>query len=116
MAKTGAQRYFDARAKRSPEYSRALDEARHRIAATDGLIRALEQRRLELGLSKAELARRAGMRPEVVRRLLSSASANPTLSTFIALASALSIELVVADYAPVTEGPSAASRTRRRTA
>jgi hypothetical protein len=33
-------------------------------------VRALDEQRRALGLSKEELARRAGMRPEVVRRLL----------------------------------------------
>jgi ribosome-binding protein aMBF1 (putative translation factor) len=116
MAGTGAQRYFDERARDSGEYRRALEEARTRIGATDSLIRAIEERRLELGLSKAELARRADMRPEVVRRLLGSGSSNPTLSTFVSLATALSMDLVVTGRPVVTEELSGASGTRRRTA
>jgi DNA-binding phage protein len=116
MARTGAHRYFDDRARSSDEYRRALEEARARIAATDSLVRALEERRLELGLSKAELARRADMRPEVVRRLLGSGSSNPTLSTIISLAEALSMDLVVTGRPGVTAKPNGASGTRRRTA
>jgi ribosome-binding protein aMBF1 (putative translation factor) len=115
MVKTGAQKYFDERARKSSEYRRALDEARTRISVTDRLVRALENRRLELGISKAELARRANMRPEVVRRLLGSGSSNPTLATFVSLAAALSMDLVVTG-ADVTEEQSASSGTRRRTA
>ena len=55
VVKTGAQKYFDKRARESREYRRALSEARARIAVTDRLVRALEERRVALGLSKAEL-------------------------------------------------------------
>lgn len=116
MPRTGAQRYFEDRARHSNDYRRALTEARARIQATDSLVRALEDRRIELGLSKAELARRADMRPEVVRRLLGSSSSNPTLSTVVALATALSMDLVVSGHEHVTEERSGASGTRRRTA
>ena len=54
---TGAERYFDERAARSPEYRQALEAARVRIAAVDSVVRALDERRRDLGLSKAELAR-----------------------------------------------------------
>lgn len=115
VVKTGAQKYFDKRARESSEYRRALNEARARIAVTDRLVRALEERRVALGISKAELARRANMRPEVVRRLLGTGSSNPTLATFVSLAAALSMDLIVT--APeVTEVQSGASGTRRRTA
>ncbi len=111
---TGAERYFDARAARSPEYRLALEAARVRIAAVDGVVRALDERRRDLGLSKAELARQAGMRPEVVRRLLGTGPANPTLSTVISLASAMSLDLTISGPADRTQ--SGASETRRRTA
>lgn len=116
MARTGAQKYFDERARKSDEYRQALEEARAKIGATDALVRALEERRVELGLSKAELARRADMRPEVVRRLLGSGSSNPTLATFVSLANALSMDLTAVGRPILTVGPSDASRTRRRTA
>jgi DNA-binding phage protein len=115
MPKTGAQRYFDGRARKSEEYRRALQEARTRIALIDSLVQALEVRRLELGMSKAELARKADMRPEIVRRLLGSGTSNPTLSTFVSLATALSLDLVITGPA-TNEEQSGTSRTRRRTA
>jgi DNA-binding phage protein len=92
---TGAERYFEARAASSPEYRHELEAARARIAAVDAVVRALDERRRDLGLSKAELARRAGMRPEVVRRLLGGGSANPTLSTVISLASTMALDITV---------------------
>ena len=53
----------------------------------------LDQRRCNLDLSKAELARRANLRPEVIRRLFSAERPNPTLATLVALAEALELEL-----------------------
>lgn len=111
---TGAERYFNARAASSPEYRLALEAARARIAAVDDVVRALDERRKDLGLSKAELARQAGMRPEVVRRLLGAGSANPTLSTVISLASAMSMDVMISGPGDRTQ--SDASETHRRIA
>ena len=91
--RTGADRYFERRAS-EPGYAEAYDEARRRVDAIDRLVRALDDRREELGLSKAELARRAELAPEAVRRLFSVDSPNPTIGTLTALADALGLELV----------------------
>jgi transcriptional regulator with XRE-family HTH domain len=45
-------------------------------------------------MTKAELARQAGMAPEAVRRLFTADGANPTAATLIALADALDVEIV----------------------
>ncbi len=89
---TGAERYLKHR-REDPDYDRAYTAARRRIDQIDALIRALDERRCSLNLTKAELARRAGLRPEVIRRLFTAASPNPTLSTVVALAGALELEL-----------------------
>ena len=89
---TGAERYLEHR-REDPEYDRAYVAARRRIDQIDTIIRALDERRCDLNLTKAELARRAGLRPEVIRRLFSTESPNPTLSTIVALAGALELEL-----------------------
>ena len=91
-ARTGAERYLRDR-RVDPGYERAYDAARQRIDQIDRIIRALDQRRCSLQLSKAELARRADLRPEVIRRLFSAESPNPTLSTLVALAGALELEM-----------------------
>lgn len=113
---TGAQRYFEARAAGSAGYRDALEAARSRIAAVDSLVRALDERRKALGLSKAELARQAGMRPEVVRRLLGAGPANPTLATVVSLASAMSLDITISGPDDTTAGQYDASEIRRRTA
>lgn len=94
MAKprTGAERYL-ARRLEDPEYRQAYEEARERIDQLDSVIRALDARREELDLTKAELARRAGVKPEAIRRLFSAEKPNPTLTTLVALAEALDLEI-----------------------
>ena len=91
-ARTGAERYLENR-REDPDYDRAYTSARRRIDQVDALIRELDERRCSLNLSKAELARRADLRPEVIRRLFTAASPNPTLATVVALAGALELEL-----------------------
>src|SRR5258707_11550843 len=112
---TGSERYFEARAASSPDYREALEAAGSRIAAVDRLVRALDERRKVLGLSKAELARQAGMRPEGVRRLLGPGPSNPTLTTVISLARAMSLDVTISGPAPAGRRQSDASETHRRT-
>ena len=95
-ARTGAERYFEEQ-RENPEYERAYQEAaatvRRRI---DVLVTSIDARREERGLSKAELARKAGLPPEAVRRLFTMRSPNPTATTLVALARALELDLVAA--------------------
>lgn len=91
--RTGAERYFAKRAA-DDQYAAAYDEARRRIDQIDRLVRALDHRRTALGLTKAELARRADLAPEAVRRLFSVDAPNPTIATLTALADTLGLELV----------------------
>ena len=116
-AQTGAERYF-ARRLEDPEYRRAYEEARERIEQIDSVIRAFDARREELDLTKAELARRAGVKPEAIRRLFSAEKPNPTLTTLVALAGALDLEIrpTPRRSASTTRARSAASGTRRRSA
>jgi DNA-binding phage protein len=102
--RTGAERYFDHRMK-DPDYAEAYDLARARIDAVDDVIRALDERRTAFGLSKADLARRAGLQPEAVRRLFSSGTHNPTLSTISALVAALDAELRLVEPRVPTASP-----------
>ena len=90
--RTGAERYLAGR-REDLEYRHAYDAARRRIDQIDSIIRIFDQRRCSLDLSKAELARRANLRPEVIRRLFSAERPNPTLATLVALAEALELEL-----------------------
>lgn len=116
-AQTGAERYL-ARRLEDPEYLRTYEQARERIEQIDSVIRAFDARRVELNLTKAELARRAGVKPEAIRRLFSAEKPNPTLTTLVALAGALGLEIrpTPRASASTTRTRSATSGTRRRSA
>lgn len=92
-ARTGAERYFDKQRK-NPEYERAYQEASATVRAIDELVRSIDRCREEQGLSKAELARQAGLPAEAVRRLFTMRSPNPTATTLVALARALDLEVI----------------------
>lgn len=77
-----------------------------RITSMAAVLSALEEAREKRDLSKAEVARRMGRKPEAVSRLLRGAGANPTLATLVELADALEIEINLT----ITERP----KRRRR--
>lgn len=80
---------------RSSGFAEAYTEARAEIDSIDALMREVDKSRIAAGLSKAELARRAGLKPEAVRRLFTAKVVNPTLHTILALIHALHLELCV---------------------
>src|SRR5512145_3080723 len=90
--KTGFDGFLDEKL-RDPGFREEFEVARAEIAATDALIRALEGARAGRGLSKAELAQRIAVKPEIVRRLLTDAGGNPTVSTVLKVATALDYHL-----------------------
>src|SRR5258708_1327595 len=71
-----------------PDFEGEYMGSRRRIAGIDSVMQQLDALRAEVGLSKAELARRIGREPATVRRLFSS-HVNPTLETVVALAGEL---------------------------
>lgn len=87
--------YEKYRAKRlaEPAFNALYEQTRTEIDAIDTILSHIEGRRNELGLTKADLARLVGVRPEAVRRLLSARSSNPTLFTVMRLASVLGMEI-----------------------
>jgi DNA-binding phage protein len=97
--RTGAERYI-AKRLLDPDFATAYEDARRRIDDVDRIVQSFEGQRIALGLSKAELARRVGVRPEAIRRLLSGHHANPTLSTVVSLASALELDIVAVPANP----------------
>ena len=78
-----------------PEFRSHYERHRTEIDAVDRVVADIEARRVELGITKANLARLVGQRPESVRRLLSGNLVNPTLTTVSAMATALGMEMVV---------------------
>lgn len=111
-ARTEAERYFEKQ-REDPEYERAYQEAAAIVRAIDELVRSIDQRRKERGLSKAELARKAGLPPEAVRRLFTMRSPNPTATTLAALARALELDLVAAPRRKPARAAQTAAAKRR---
>ncbi len=118
---TGAERYLDSRLK-DAEYHAAYSHARERIAQVDRVLRVLDERRAELSITKAELARRAEMPPDAVRRLFSAGPSNPTLRTLTAIAEVLGLDIAAVEpnggqkRSRLSQEQSDDAQTRQRTA
>ena len=86
------------------------------------LLMTIDSERQRVGIPKAELARRIGADPSVVRRLFSREASNPTLKTVLDLLAALNIdvELKRSDLTAPTEetgaGKPRKSSARKRAA
>lgn len=83
-----------------PEYRAAYEQSAREITQTDAVIRALDALRIELGVSKAELARRVNRNASSVRRLFTASQVRPELPLVAALADALGAELCVVPRTP----------------
>jgi DNA-binding phage protein len=90
--KTAFDRFFDEQIE-TPAFAAEYRAARAEIDAIDKLLRALDAARLIGGLSKADLARKIGSQPEMMRRLLTDPRGNPTMDTVLKVASALGYHL-----------------------
>lgn len=77
-----------------PEFRDAHERSRREIAIVDALVNRLDELRVDRRMTKAALARAIGKNPAAIRRLL-TASGNPELKTFVALANALDADLVL---------------------
>jgi transcriptional regulator with XRE-family HTH domain len=86
-----------------PEYRLAYERARREIAQTDAVINELDSLRIDLGLSKAELARRVNRNASSIRRLFTAGRTRPELPLIAALADALGADLRVVRR---SDGPS----------
>src|SRR5438132_5768819 len=100
---------------RDPEYGRAYERAAREIEQTDQVIRVLDSLRVDLGISKAELARRIDRNASSIRRLFTASHARPELPLVAAIADALGAELRVVAKRQTARGASKASTGRKRT-
>jgi ribosome-binding protein aMBF1 (putative translation factor) len=97
-----------------PEYRAVYERAAREIAQTDAVIRQLDALRADLGISKAELARRVDRNASSVRRLFTASQVRPELPLIVALADALGAELrVVPRTAEACQAGREDSRERR---
>ena len=77
------------------QYRAAYEQAARELAQTDAVIQQLDSLRADLGMSKAELARRVNRNASSVRRLFTASQVRPELPLIAALADALGAELRV---------------------
>lgn len=100
---------------RDPEYSETYKRAAREIEQTDQVIRALDALRIDLGISKAELARRIDRNASSIRRLFTASRVRPELPLVAAIAHALGAEVRVVPKTRTTSGaPRARSGTARK--
>jgi len=85
---------------RDPEFRAAYEQAAGEIAQTDYIIRTLDELRTEMGISKAELARRIDRNASSVRRLFTARQARPELPLITAVAGALGLRLAIVPESP----------------
>lgn len=103
-----------ARRMQDPDYRAAYERTARELAQTDALIRGLDSLRIELGISKAELARRVNRNASSVRRLFTASQVRPELPLIVALADALGAEVRVVPRAPKARKPASARGSQRR--
>jgi transcriptional regulator with XRE-family HTH domain len=85
------------------------------ILTVDQIVRALDAARVDIGMSKAELARCISAKPEIVRRLFTDERANPTLATVVKIAAALRSNVELVPAAPRQVARTAREQVSRRT-
>jgi len=103
-----------ARRMQDPEYRAAYERAARELAQTDALIRELDSLRTDLGISKAELARRVNRNASSVRRLFTASQVRPELPLIVALADALDAEVRVVPRASKARQAASAHGGQRR--
>ena len=85
-------KFFDDQMK-SASFRNGYAKARAEIDAIDRVIRTLDEACVDIGVSKAELARRISAKPEVIQRLFAADAPNPMLATVVKLAEVLGYKL-----------------------
>jgi DNA-binding phage protein len=92
--KTAFDRYVDKK-KKSPTFAAEYERVGAEIRAVDDLIRWIDAERVDLGMSKADLARKVSMTPAAMRRLLTSGEANPTMATVFGVLAAVGLRFTL---------------------
>ncbi len=90
--RTAFDKYVNKRMK-DGAFAEDYEAARGEIEQIDKLVHFLDDARVAADLNKAELARRIGAKPEIVRRLFTARSPNPTMRTMLKVAAALGFRL-----------------------
>lgn len=114
VAETDRWAQIRERALRTPDLQARYEHRRRTVISTRKLLMRIDAERERAGLTKAELARRIGTAPSVVRRLFAAEAGNPTLHTVLDVVEALGMEI---EFRSVGEtNRRRASGSRRNTA
>src|SRR6266540_3508119 len=87
--KLGRWEQIRARKLADPAAREQYERTRRAVILTRQILQLVDSERERAGLTKAELAQRAGTNPAAIRRLLTSGSSNPTLRTLLVVFDAL---------------------------
>lgn len=98
-----------------PVYRDAYERAAREITQTDQVIRELDSLRVDLGISKAELARRIDRNASSIRRLFTARHARPELPLIAAIADALGAEVRIVAKRETAKDASKADTRHKRT-
>src|SRR6266536_334654 len=90
--KSGRWEQIRARKLADPAAREQYERTRRAVILTRQILQLVDSERERAGLTKAELAQRAGTNPAAIRRLLTSGSSNPTLRTLLVVFDALGLE------------------------
>lgn len=116
MLDTGFYERFRAQNLEDPEFRAAYERAARQIAQIDAVIQTLDALRIDLGMSKAELARRVNRNASSVRRLFTSSGARPELSLIVSLADVLDADVRIVPRRRKSRRVPTELRTERRVA
>jgi len=94
MSMTSFDRRFD-RWMQDPEFVESYRLHRARIDAIGALVRALDDERERLKMTKADLARRIEAEPAAVRRLFTESRPNPQIGRLVDIAHELAFEITI---------------------
>ncbi len=102
MRQADSSRWGQIRSRRlaAPEARERYERTRRSMVLTRQVLQLIDAEREKVGLSKADLARRVGVNPSTIRRLLTSGDGNPTLRTVLDILDVLDLELALRPKAP----------------
>ena len=97
MAETKPGRWDEIRAHKlaAPEMQERYERTQRSVLLTRQLLQRIDAEREKAGLTKAELAQRAGVNPSAMRRLFTAETSKPTLRMLLSIFDALGLEVVL---------------------
>ena len=97
------ERMIEERDRREAGFADVVESEQAEIRAFDDVVNVILERLNELGCTREELATSAELNAAALRRLLSSASANPTFATMMSIAEALGLRIDIREEVSVEQ-------------